>query len=145
MTFNGHLIIVCVMAALFLVVITVGAGYSQGAQIAPVAVGLVGLLCTLGETRGRHESSDSRGSNHESGMKEFPVDLFLWLLSLIVLVVLLGLIAGAAMFVAAFLRWRERRTWVSSLATSIATTGFVYFVFEVLMDVLLFRGVLQLY
>lgn len=68
--------------------------------------------------------------------------LFLWVIGCTAGMVLVGILPSVAVFVLAFMRLHGRRPWRESAICALATFGFVYVVFEVLLDYALYRGAL---
>lgn len=68
--------------------------------------------------------------------------LFLWVAGCTAGMVLVGILPSVPVFVLAFMRLHGRRPWRESAVCAVATLGFVYAVFEVLLDYALYRGAL---
>jgi len=66
--------------------------------------------------------------------------LFLWVIGCTAGMVLVGILPSVTVFVLAFMRLHGRRPWRESAICALATLGFVYVVFEVLLDYALYRG-----
>lgn len=65
-----------------------------------------------------------------------------WVVGCTAGMVLVGILPSVPVFVLAFMRLHGRRPWRESSICALATLGFVYLVFEVLLDYPLYRGAL---
>jgi hypothetical protein len=65
-----------------------------------------------------------------------------WVLACFAGMAVIGILASAAVFVAAFVRFRGGRPLVTAIAVGVAVFAFQYAIFEWLLDYELYRGLL---
>ena len=83
----------------------------------------------------------NREMNHNPSWEAEAVQ-FLWVIACTAGMLTIGILPSIGMFVLAFMRLHGRRPWRESAIAAVATFGFVYVVFEVLLDYRLYRGAL---
>jgi tetrahydromethanopterin S-methyltransferase subunit E len=134
-----------VLSATFVVIFASAAvvaklNYPAEAASMPLFIGAVGaalsllqLVVELRASRGAHEEQiDLR--------KDLPI--YLWVWAFVGAVVGFGFIIAAPLMLFAYLRWRSRESWWLCLLLSAAVFGILYGLFETVLGVPLFEGLL---
>ena len=71
--------------------------------------------------------------------------LLIWMVVLIFLIYLVGQVFGIALFLIAFLRFASRERWVLSIILGITVTAGLHVLFEVILKISLFQGIIFKY
>lgn len=98
-------------------------------------VGLEDLLPT-------HSDEDPPTSVAPAGGMKLAVQTFSWFVVFGVILFFAGFYVAAALFALPFMRFQEKIGWVGSMAVTLLVEVFFYVVFEQLLNVNLFEGVL---
>jgi tripartite tricarboxylate transporter TctB family protein len=132
-----------VLSAVFVVIFASAAvvaklNYPAEAASMPLFIGGIGtalsflqLIVELRASRGAHEEQiDLR--------KDLPI--YLWVWAFVGAVVAFGFVIAAPIMLFAYLRWRSRESWWLSVLLSAAIFGILYGLFETVLGVPLFEG-----
>lgn len=68
-----------------------------------------------------------------------------WMIGMLLMILVLGHYAGVFLFCAILMRCLARESWLTTLAVAIATTFFIFGVFEYLFNIDLYRGLIVRY
>ena len=131
------------LSATFLVIFTSAAvvarlNYPAEAASMPLIIGGVGaalsllqLIVALRASRGAHEEQiDLR--------KDLPI--YLWVWAFVAAIVAFGFVLAAPVMLFVYLRWRSRESWWLCLLLSVAIWAILYGLFETVLGVPLFEG-----
>ena len=147
MSGNIYSYLIAMAVMLFFLVMTLMLG-SIAAKIVPfIALGLgltsavIGLTRTLTAKTEAHAEkisdtaiADSKG---RVGWRSYTV--LLWLAVVYVLLLVFGVIIGTFLFILPFMRMHGSRWWVATV-TAVCTTGIVYLLFKVALQINMYNG-----
>lgn len=117
-----------------------GLTFPPKAAALPLFLGVVGSALSI--TQLLRELRDGRQG------KPDPIDLardlpiYLWVWGFVIIVVSFGFVWAPAPLLLVYLRFRARESWILSLAIAIGVTAMLYLLFEVLLQVELFPGLI---
>lgn len=138
---DGRLWVSGAMAALFAGMVAMAITYSPEARFAPLIVGVPGLLLALTQL-----VLDLRG---HFAARPLPIEttqsrsagvLIAWFAGFIASAILLGVLFTALVGTVAFWRVQQNESWRLSAALAAGLTLVIYLVFEKLLGLELFRG-----
>jgi len=129
-------------------------GYQPAARRAPLVVMTpltVMILSQLALLGRRYLATKHHGKNKEKSFYEQITTektvkgylLLVWLIIFIVLIYLVGLVPGMAIFLIIFLRFVSRERWLLSLVLGLGVPAVLYLVFQVLLHILLYPGIIH--
>ena len=145
---NGQVLMCLVMLAFFGGMVFMAAGYPPAARFLPFVIGIPAVALTLiqlgvelrraaaatpGGTAARDADRPARRLRHEA-------EMFLYLVGLMAAILLFGFLIAPPLFVAVFLRLREKESWAVTLGGAAATLAMLYVMFETLLELSLYRG-----
>jgi hypothetical protein len=133
-----------VLSATFVVIFASAAvvaklNYPAEAASMPLFIGGIGAALSLLQLI--VELRASRSSAHEEQIdlrKDLPI--YLWVWAFVGAVVAFGFVIAAPIMLFAYLRWRSRESWWLSVLLSAAIFGILYGLFETVLGVPLFEG-----
>jgi hypothetical protein len=129
-----------ILFVVFVVMTVTAWQYPAPAGTLPLLVGAVGSVLTavlVARAFGsRHEDREAVPAGSQRGR----IAMFLWFGAAILCVIVAGILAGAPLFVAAFLRLRERQPWSYAVLAAIPVPLVLYVVVERSFGLYLFRG-----
>ncbi|MFM1897673.1 MAG: Tripartite tricarboxylate transporter TctB family [Pseudomonadota bacterium] len=132
---------VLIMLAFFAAIVWAGTGYGPSAGLAPVAAGIIGLLCVIPELFLEFKPAQSRDEDQAIEPQHArEVVMLAWVVALVLMVLGVGLVIAAMLFVLAYTRWGEQHTWRLSLLLTIGVGGFIHGVFDRLLQITLYQG-----
>ena len=132
-------VLVSGMFCLFFAGIVVAAlGWSRDTALAPLLVGGPGLVLSLLQLR------DDIRRSRRSPMRIPPAALRLmaWFLGFVLVTLAIGLLPGAFVCIAVFLRMYERASHQFALSVAALYTGLAWLLFDVVLELTLFGGIL---
>jgi hypothetical protein len=139
---DGGTVLSVVMVAIFATFTAMAATYSPEARLAPLAVGIPGLLLSLAQLvnqlRGRYEGKEARASGDAAGRK-----LLAWFAAFIATTILIGIAPTALLLVFAYLRFRGREPLRTAAVVAVIFAAIIYATFEMALGIPLFAGVLR--
>lgn len=149
----GAVAVSAMMTAIFAALLAEAAHLHPEARLAPLVVGIPALALALAQlvvetrstiVRARAESNAGSRVARDAQRQELHRALTLvgWLIALLILCVAFGVLIAFPAFIFAFLRWREAESVLVSTAVALGFTATVYAVFERLLDLPLWRGLL---
>ena len=116
--------------------------YPAIARAMPVLVGTLGTILSASQfirTVRRLRQAPARDHTHRSSGH---LVMFGWLIVAVALVSLLGILAGAALFIVLFLRIRLGESWSSALPSGLVLSAGLHLVLERGLGVGLFEGLI---
>jgi hypothetical protein len=123
----------------FAIMTTIGATYPPVPRTFPVIVGAVGTCLSVIEAvrlwRRARLTAPSAGESQRQRLIVFG-----WVAAALASACVLGLVVGGAIFVAVFLRVREREPWRFCLLGAAAVVGVLHGLMEMLFGLPLYRG-----
>lgn len=147
----GSLLFAASMLGFFVAAVALGWRYPDTARLAPLLVGGLGILVTLGqigmeliESR-RRATADNRSPRVEdpaSGGSKGELTLFVAFLLLIAGVLCFGFWITSPLYIAGFLRLREKLGWFRCVLAGVISVAVIYLVFWRILNIELFPGVI---
>jgi hypothetical protein len=129
------------LLATFLVMTVVASTYAPVTRTFPLIVGVCGSVLSAIEFvrlwRRARAMPQAAGPGQRDRLKVFG-----WIALAIALTVVCGLVAGGALFVAAFLRVRGRESWAFASAGASSVIVVLYVVLERVLELPLYDGVI---
>jgi len=139
---NGSTVLSVTMVAVFAGFTAMAATYSPDARLAPLAVGIPGLLLSLAQLvnqlRGRYPEKGGPGRGDRAARV-----LLLWFAGFVTATILVGIVPTALILVFAFLRWRGHEPMRTAAVVAVIFAVVVYATFEMALGIPLFAGVLR--
>lgn len=144
MAIDGRLLTAFGMLGFFLCILGGALEFSGVARVGPLLTGVMGAVCTGFEVIVllRRSPQGVVFTAVDSGRRAREVKSFAWLSMLIVVVIVAGLVVGVMFWLAAFLYWQEKRGRLYAAGTALGAGMFIYLVFDRLLAVVLFPGIL---
>lgn len=152
--FDGRVGMAFAMVVIFAAMVIMAAGYPATARFLPLVIGIPGLmLATLQlaieirraarepvpQAAAAPADVGGDGGDPRTRLRREGT-LFLYLVGLVAAILLLGFVIAAPLFVATFLWLREHESPRVIAMGSFATLAVLYVVFEVLLELSLYRG-----
>jgi len=142
MIFSYRILFTGVLFLFFLAIATMALFYSADARLGPLVVSLPGLILCFFQL-----VTDWRQINQETGQDELEqganaLTLYLYFLALIVITLVFGIMPAAALFIFVFLYKRGNYNMAVSIAVACGFTSLLYLIFEIALNLELFRGLL---
>jgi len=140
---RARVVVSLLLSLFFLTLIGFGLTYSWGAGFAPLIVGTGGLLLSLSQA-----FSDIRAGAADDAPTEQDrraAQMLGWLAGLVALALILGILPGSFLFIAAYSRVMMRRNWAGAIAFAAIIVAAIYVFFETLLGLGLFDGWLAAY
>ncbi|MBI4186456.1 MAG: tripartite tricarboxylate transporter TctB family protein [Chloroflexi bacterium] len=145
----GYSYIAVMVIMLVVIALTLPMKYSQSKQLPLVFSSLVFVLAAVGlwrdfsikKTRGTTTSEDKAKEKKSSANLGGYLAIWVWIVGFFLAVYLLGFVIAIAAFVLAYTKSHGVKWWLA-LIYSVLATVFVYAIFERLLDVVLYRGLL---
>lgn len=126
-----------IMCVFFAGIVAIALGWSRGAGLAPLVVGISGLVLSLLQL-----SDDIRTSRHTPmWIPRAALVLIGWLAGFVLVTLAIGLLAGAFVSIAAFLRFHERDAYGFAFAIAAVYTGLAWLLFDRVLKLSLFHGI----
>ena len=141
MVIDGRLLTCAGVLIFFLCIIGGSLGLSSAARLGPLLAGSAGFVCAALELLAllRRDSITGGSSFARIGNLQ-ELSFFAWLLALLLLVLMLGMLAGFALWLGTFLHLQYRRPVGFVLCTAGGVSLFLYLVFDQLLQTPLFSG-----
>jgi hypothetical protein len=158
----SHITFTLLLSAFAFIVVLTALNYSREARLIPMIIGIIAMafsvFITVGEiypdlmkfaqvnpvdliTRDSEKRIIMEKPGKSKGNNEI-FKIFGWFFSFLVLIYLIGFLISICTFILLFLKFYGNTSWIKAIAISIAMFVFIYVVFEILMSIELFRGVL---
>ncbi len=135
-----------VMLAVLGGMVFMAAGYPPEARFLPFVIGIPAVALTLiqfgVELRRAAAAAPARNADETGGRLRREAGMFLYLVGLMAAILLFGFIIAPPLFVAVFLRLREKESWAVTLGGAAATLAMLYVMFETLLELSLYQGAL---
>lgn len=143
-----------VLAVFAIVMIAWSSSYSATARLVPTLVGWAMLILCGIDILSRLDLPFSKflkdfwGADFRNReMKHNPAGMaelaqFLWITGLVAGMLTIGILPSIPAFVMAYMAFQGRRSWKECAVVGTVVFGFVFVVFEVLLDYRLYRGVI---
>jgi hypothetical protein len=127
-----------IMCVFFAGIVAFALSWSRSAGLAPLAVGIPGLVLSL------LQLADDMRASRRTPMR-IPKAAFIlvgWLTGFVLVTMAIGLLAGAFVSIAAFLRLHERDGYSFAFAVAAVYTATAWVLFDVVLELSLFPGIL---
>ena len=139
------------MTVIFAVMVLVATQYPPDARMLPLVIGIPGtILCFIqlgfelrASNRTQHLPGETGNLKEESTNVMKELTFFLWFPAFILSVLLIGFIATTLFMVFIFLRMSQRESMKLSVGLSLGGAIVLYLVFEILLALPLFNGVVN--
>lgn len=127
-----------IMCLFFAGIVLFALGWSRGAGLAPMVVGIAGLVLSF------LQLADDLHTMRREPTKTPRVAIILigWLAGFVCVTLIFGLLAGAFLSIAAFLRGQERTTYGMAVSVAAIYTAMVWLLLEIVLELTLFPGLL---
>jgi hypothetical protein len=127
-----------IMCVFFAGIVAIALGWSRGAGLAPLVVGISGLVLSLLQL-----SDDIRASRHTPTRIPRPaLVLVAWITGFVFVTLAIGLLPGAFVSIAAFLRLHERASLGFAITIAAIYSGIAWLLFDRILEQSLFQGML---
>lgn len=142
---SERIILTLVMLGVFTGAVAIALTLPSKAAFMPLLVGIPGLLfCTaqlaIDLRAGRSGPREARTAISEVGRRE--LQMFGWLGLFVVVLVSIGFLWGGPILVALFIKFASKENWQRSLFAGAGTLVVLYAVFERMLELHLFPGLL---
>lgn len=160
---RGEALFALVLLAVFLVIVLVGTGYNRKARMLPLVLGVPGVAlaaaevvrttarrrraeCEAGVASGKAVEAHATEGAGPAGGREAEerkklLEMFGWVVLLIVMIWLFGFLVTIPIYVLAFMKARKER-WLLSLCFAIGSWALLYWVFVLGLKIVLYPGLL---
>jgi hypothetical protein len=137
---DARAIVSGLMCLFFAGIVVIALSWSRGAGLAPLAVGILGIVLSLLQL-----ASDMRSSRH-TPMRIPKAALVLagWFVGFVFVTLAIGLMAGAFVGITAFLRLHERTGFGFALTVAVIYTATAWLLFSEVLGLGLFPGLLNI-
>ncbi|MFQ6017744.1 MAG: tripartite tricarboxylate transporter TctB family protein [Kiloniellaceae bacterium] len=147
MSIDGKVLMSLVMLAIFAGMVLVAAGYPPEARLLPFVIGIPGVVLCLVQLVSEilAAQKDRPEAEHSAGQRvslRREVALIAWFVGLVLSILLFGFLVAAPLIVFAFLYFDQRESLRLSAAMALSGATVLYLVFEVLLELILFQGLL---
>ena len=125
-----------IMCVFFAGIVAIALSWSRGAALAPLAVGISGLVLSLLQL-----VDDMRTSRHTQ--MRIPRAAFIlvgWFAGFVLVTLAIGLLAGAFVSIAAYLRLYEHKGYSFAFAVAAVYTATAWLLFDMVLELSLFPG-----
>jgi hypothetical protein len=127
-----------IMCLFFAGIVAVALGWSRDTGLAPLVVGIPGLVLSFLQL-----TEDMRVSRQTPDRFPRPALVLVgWIAGFVFLTLAIGLLAGASVSIAAFLRLHERASLGMAIAIAVIYTGIAWLLFDSILEQSLFQGML---
>lgn len=148
---NGPVVTALLMTVIFSAMVLVATQYPPDARMLPLVIGIPGtILCfiqlsfeLLSSYRKLSSSSDAANLRMKSANVKKELRFFLWFPGFIISVLLIGFMATTVIMVFLFLRMSQRESMKLSVGLSLGGALMLYVVFELVLAMPLFNGVIN--
>lgn len=119
-------------------IVAAALGWSRDTGLAPMLVGVCGLVLSLLQLR------DDIRESRRAPKRIPPAALVLlgWFLGFVIVTLAIGLLPGAFVCIAIFLRMYERTSYGFAFVTATLFSGLAWLLFDVVLELSLFAGIL---
>lgn len=147
----GSVLFAACMLGLFVAAVAVGWRYPDTARLAPLLVGGLGILVTLGQVgveviesrrRAAADNEPPRVAEADAAGSKGELSLFVAFLLLIAGVLCFGFWIVSPLYIAGFLRFREKLSWFRCVLAGVISEAVIYLVFWQILNIELFAGVI---
>ncbi len=146
MSINGKVFMSLVMLAIFAGMVLTAAGYPPETRLLPFVIGIPGtVLCLLQlaqEVRAAGKDRTAAASTGGSARRRREFIMIAWFLGLVLGILLFGFLFITPVAVFAFLYFDQREPLRLAAVMAASAFAVLYLVFEVLLELILFRGLL---
>jgi len=141
MRLDGRMVLSITMVAIFAGFTAIAATYSRDARLAPLVIGILGLVISLAQLVASTRDSRREGSGPRLDIRAGRV-MLAWFAGFIITTIAIGIVPAALLMVFAFLRFRGREKRLSASAIAVVFALVIYATFEVALRIPLFTGLL---
>lgn len=135
---DARAVVSLVMCLFFASIVAFAMNWASGTSLAPLAVGGSGLALSILQL-----AQDLRESRRDTlRIPRVAIVLVAWLSGFVIVTLALGLLVGPLLGIAAFLRLHVRASHRFAFGVALAYTVTVWFLFEVVLQLSLFPGLL---
>lgn len=134
--FNGRVATAAIMTSIFAAMVGMAAHYPPDARLLPYVIGIPGLILCIAQLIIEIKA----GSPAKDSMSWSELRFLLWFPAFVASVLAIGFLGTALVMVFAFLRFDQKETLSLSAGFAIGGTVVLYLMFELLLDIPLFRG-----
>ena len=143
MSIDGRTSMSLVMLAIFVVMVAVASTYPEETRLLPLVIGIPGVVLCLVQVvidgmAGHRTRADTSLSPSPGVIRE--VVLLGWFLGFLLAVLCFGFLFAAPVMIFAFLYVDQREPLRLSAIMSVAGFAVLYLVFETILELILFRG-----
>ncbi len=142
--FNGRTATAAIMTSIFAAMVGMATQYPPDARLLPYVIGIPGLILCIAQLiieikAGGSEipASDKRELESETWSE---LRYFLWFPAFVASVLAIGFLGTALVMVFVFLRFDQKETMSLSAGFAVGGVVVLYLVFELLLEMPLFRG-----
>lgn len=140
MKLDGRISLSALMVAIFAGFVALAAGYAPEARLAPLVVGVPGLLLSLAQLardiRDRMAARAGDGAGPEAGDRApGSLPMILWFAAFVIASIGFGVVLAAPVLIFAFLRFDRGESLGLSLVIAISFAATIYLLFETVMGI----------
>jgi hypothetical protein len=148
MILNGRIITTLVILTVFAGMSLMAIGYPPKARYLPLLVSIPGtlmcliqLMLDIRQVR-QEQTGGAAAAARDPSETGREARMFLWLGLFFAGILLFGFLYSAPVIVAAYLRFNEKESWVTSLIAGVSAWLILYVVFARVLELFLFEGLL---